>query len=154
MSIRREKPRSTPLSEGGGWARGLSYAEHRPPPDLAPWVACVWQISGAPEVAPFPHRVLPDGCADILFNLEHARTAGGTPAYLIGPMSRAQVFEMRGPVDVLGVRFRPGAMSAFAGVPADRVLDESTPMVELPRALHANVAQLADTPTFAARAAL
>jgi AraC-like DNA-binding protein len=114
----------------------------------------VWQISGTPEAAPFLHRVLPDGCADLLFNLERARSAGGTPSYLIGPMSRAQVFPMKGPVDVVAVRLRPGAIGAFAGIPADRVLDDEAPMVELPRALHANIAQLADTTTFTARAAL
>jgi hypothetical protein len=61
-----------------------------------------------PEAAPFMHRVLPDGCADLLFDLETARRVGGTPADLIGPMSRALVFEMRGPADML----------AFGSVPA------------------------------------
>jgi AraC-like DNA-binding protein len=45
-------------------------------------------------------------------------------------------------------------MAAFSGIPADRVLDAGAPMVELPRALHVNVAQLAEASSFTARTAL
>src|SRR5689334_7132514 len=152
MSTRRGKPPSAPHSECEEASR-LRYVEHRPPTDLTPWIACVWRISGAVS-EPFQHRVLPDGCADLLFDLEGARRVGGTPAHLIGPMSRAQLYEMRGAVDLIGVRLRPGVMGAFSGIPADRVLDANAPMIELPRALRVNVAQLADAPSFAARTEL
>lgn len=133
----------------------LSYVEHKPSRELAPWVACFWEISGAvSEDVPFLHRVLPDGCADLLIDVEHARRFGGMPAELVGTMSQAQMYEMRGTVHLLGVRLRPGVVGAFSGVPGDDVLDASAPITELPRALRVNVAQLADTASFPDRASL
>jgi AraC-like DNA-binding protein len=126
-------------------ALGLHYSEHRPPPDLAPWVACFWQIRGAhADRAPHFHRVLPDGCADLLFDLERARRSGGSPAELVGPMSEASLFEMRGDVDLLGVRLRPGVVNVFTGIPADRVLNGGAPLTELPVALRPSVAALSE----------
>jgi AraC-like DNA-binding protein len=87
--------------------------------------------------------VLPDGCADLLFDLEAARGSGGGPADLVGPMSVAQVFELRGSIDLLGVRLRPGAIAAFGGIPADQLLDTAVPLSDLPVSLGINIAQLA-----------
>jgi len=101
----------------------MIYAEYMPPRDLLPWVACFWRISGcAGETTPLQHRVLPDGCADLLFDL----SAGGATE-LVGPMSTAQVFALSGSVDMLGVRLRPGAVTAFSGLRADELLDVVVP---------------------------
>jgi len=133
----------------------LTYSEHRPPPDLVPWIACFWQIRGAlAEGASHFHRVLPDGCADLLFDLETARRCGGLPAQLVGPMSRASLYEMRGTVDLLGVRLRPGVVNAFSGIPADRVLDAGAPLAELPASLRPSVAALSEEPLAAGLARL
>ena len=133
----------------------LKYVEHAPPKDLAPWVACFWRISGVVgEGATFLHRVLPDGCADLLINIERARHAGGMRASLIGTMSAAQVVGLQGPVHQLGVRLRPGTVGAFAGIPGDSVLDGAAPISDLPRALRLNVAQLADVTSFSEGVAL
>jgi hypothetical protein len=130
----------------------LTYTEYRPPIDLAPWIACFWQIAG--EVAggaPRLHRVLPDGCADILFDLESTRRSGGTPADLVGPMSDAQVFGLHGKVDLLGVRLRPGAVCAFSGIPADLLLDTTVPISGLPPSLRVNIVELTDIANSPAR---
>lgn len=130
----------------------LSYVEREPPKDLAPWIACFWQIAGrATADTTVRHRVLPDGCADLLFDLEGSLRAGGAPVGLIGPMSRAQVFGLHGAIDLLGVRFRPGAIGAISGIPADLVLDATAPFSELPMALRVDVAELAELATPAAR---
>jgi AraC-like DNA-binding protein len=133
-------------------ASPLSYTEHPPPNDLAPWVACFWQITGGiAGGTSVLHRVLPDGCADLLFDLEGSRGAGRTPADIVGPMSSAQVIGLRGAIDLLGVRLRPGALAAFGGVPANRLLDATAPISELRPSLRVNVAELADTVNCAAR---
>src|SRR4051812_16716389 len=101
----------------------MIYAEFKPPRDLVPWVACFWRIHGcAGEATAFQHRVLPDGCADLLFDL----SAGGA-IELVGPMSTAHVVELSGSVDTLGVRLRPGAAAAFSGVRANELLDAVVP---------------------------
>jgi AraC-like DNA-binding protein len=130
----------------------LTYAEYRPPIDLAPWVACFWQIAGGIiDGSSSLHRVLPDGCADVLFDLESSRRSGGTPADLVGPMSGAQVFRLSGKVDLLGVRLRPGAICSFSGIPADHLLDTTVPISELPPSLRVSVTELADIAKSSAR---
>lgn len=136
-------------------AEPLKYVEHQPAKALAPWVACFWEISGVVSGnVPFRHRVLPDGCADLLINLERVRRSGGSAAFLVGPMTQAQVFEFQGRIHVLGVRLRPGAVGAFAGIPGGDVLDGSAPISELPKSLRLNVAQLADVATMPERTTL
>jgi hypothetical protein len=69
----------------------LSYTEQLPPYDLAPWVACFWQIAGGiADGTCVRHRVLPDGCTDILFDLDGCRRAGGIPADVVGPLVAAR----------------------------------------------------------------
>jgi AraC-like DNA-binding protein len=104
-------------------ALSLTYTEYGPPRDLVAWVACFWRITGcATHGAPFQHRVLPDGCADLMFDLVSYSSID-----LVGPMSVAQLVELTGVVDVLGVRLRPGAIAAFGGVRADELLDAVVP---------------------------
>jgi AraC-like DNA-binding protein len=127
------------------WSLPLIYTEHRPPGDLASWVACFWRIAGAvTDRAPVVHRVLPDGCADLVFDLESARGSGRAPADLVGPMSVAQVFELSGTIDMLGVRLRPGAIAGFGRIPADQLLDAAAPISSLPFSFGVSVAELAD----------
>jgi len=112
-----------------------AYVEYRPPVDLAAWVACFWQIAGGDaEAGRLAHRVLPDGCADLVF--ETGSTA------LVGPMSSATVVELCGRVDVMGIRFRPGIIGAFAGVAAGELLDAAIPCADLSFALEVSDAQL------------
>jgi AraC-like DNA-binding protein len=112
-----------------------TYVEYRPPADLATWVVCFWQIVGCDaDGGTLAHRVLPDGCADLVFE------AGSTA--LVGPMSSAAVVELRGRVDVMGIRFRPGIIGAFAGMAADQLLDAAIPDGDLPFALEVSDAQL------------
>jgi AraC-like DNA-binding protein len=143
------------LLESNLMAFALTYTEHRPPSDLTPWIACFWQIvGGIGDGPPVLHRVLPDGCADLLFDLEGTRRIGGTPADLVGPMSGAQKFELHGAIDLLGVRLRPGAIGTFGGIPADRLLDTTAPISDLPPSLRVNVAELADPANLPARVQL
>ena len=140
------------LCARGSMTSSLSYSEYLPPNDLAPWVACFWQIAGGiPDGTSVLHRVLPDGCADLLFDLEGCRRAGGTPADIVGPMSSAHVFALHGTIDLLGARLRPGAIRAFGGVQADRLLDTTAPISELLPSLRLDVAELADTTNSAVR---
>ena len=130
----------------------LTYTEQPPPRDLTPWVACFWQIAGASAGESVLHRVLPDGCVDFLLDLERYRHAGRASTALVGPMSTAQVFKLQGPVDLIGVRLRPGAMGSFGGIPASRLLDTTCPASELPAAPRVNLAQLAEAESLTARA--
>jgi AraC-like DNA-binding protein len=125
------------------------YIEQRPPPDLARWIACFWQIAG--ESAGVSHRVLPDGCADWLIDLQAARRCRADME-LVGPMTTAQVVQLEGPIDLLGIRLRPGVLGAL-GIVASEVLDVSIPAADLPGPPRVSAGELVES-GFLRRAAL
>ncbi len=110
------------------------FREHRPQaPALLPLVERVWTLRTAPGEGPGLQRVLPDGCMDILFSLGSApREEGGEgrrpPSYVVGAMTGPQLVRHQGGVDLVGVRFRPGAAPAFLEVPAHEVTDGILPL--------------------------
>jgi AraC-like DNA-binding protein len=98
-----------------------AYREHAPPTSLEEYVECFWsraESGGAAEV-PRSHRVLPDGCADIVLAFH-----GGTPtAAVVGTMTRPLVVRDSASVSYLGVRFRPGVAGVLFGMPASELTD-------------------------------
>jgi AraC-like DNA-binding protein len=93
------------------------YRELAPPPDLAPYLACVWTSVHRGGV------IFPDGCVDLVWH--------GTRVLVAGPAT--------GPVDpsigvgqpVHGVRFRLGVAGAALGLPAGELADETMPVAVL-----------------------
>ena len=57
-------------------------------------------------------------------------------------MSTAHVFELSGDIDLLGIRFKPGAVGGLSGIPAKRLVDTAAPVSDLPKSLPVNAAQL------------
>jgi AraC-like DNA-binding protein len=112
----------------------VGYAELPPPPDLVPWVACFWTRLSPILAAETMHRVLPDGCVDIIFGFGHDEGTPGTLSAIgVGPMTKP-IF-VRGPEPLLriGVRFRPGRAFAALGIPAGSIVDENVPFDALSR---------------------
>jgi AraC-like DNA-binding protein len=99
-----------------------AYREHAPAPDLAPWIQCHWTVQ-ATAAPPLPNRVLPDGCADVIVDL-----ARGVYAFAVGPMRTAAVVDVAGRVDLLGVRFRPGAAALMLDAPLGEMCDLHVPL--------------------------
>lgn len=101
------------------------YAEHKPPPDLATSVVCAWtrRVSGVVDVA--MHRVLPDGCSDILFVFGQAERDYETiGASIVGPMTRPIVVDGPHPRLYVGVRLAPGYAQAAFRLPAFELTDQ------------------------------
>jgi AraC-like DNA-binding protein len=100
------------------------YRERLPIPALADHVLCVWsQVIGAGE-AIHRHRVLPDGCADLVW-------IGADPAVVAGPATGPVIVSLAPGTIVVGVRLRPGAAAAVLGPPADELLDRDTPLCDI-----------------------
>jgi AraC-like DNA-binding protein len=89
----------------------MSYREFAPPAQLATHVACVWTREGPAE------RVLPDGCADLVWT--------GSRLIVAGPATRAVEPSVSASEPKIGVRFRVGAIGAALGVPAAELQDLS-----------------------------
>jgi AraC-like DNA-binding protein len=91
------------------------FARRPPSPDLAPWIVCYWSL-GSTDAPRFKSRVLPDGSNDLIIDL-----SGKTRPFVVGAMPRAEVVTLQGHVDMLGVRFRPGAAMPFLHTPLDEL---------------------------------
>ena len=103
-----------------------AYREFEPPSDLVAIVQCLWthETDGAEP----GYRVLPDGCADILFIREN-----GEPQRLdvIGTMTRAQRFDLPARRMTIALRFRPGMAALGLRVPANELTDAAIPLDDL-----------------------
>jgi AraC-like DNA-binding protein len=100
------------------------YRERPPPPALAGQVLCVWsQVIGDGAVE-LRHRVLPDGCIDIVW-------IGDAPAVVAGPATGPVLVPLAPRTTVVGLRLRPGAVPGLLGAPASELLNRDTPLGEL-----------------------
>jgi AraC-like DNA-binding protein len=114
------------------------YAEHVPPPDLSGYVNCFWTSLSA-EVAPGEHRVLPDGCVDIVIGFGRVSAVGNaatndvTEAIGVGSMTRPLVIAGDHARLYIGVRFSPGRAFAAFGIPAAELTDANVEYARLAR---------------------
>jgi AraC-like DNA-binding protein len=110
-------------------------------------VLCVWsQVIGAGEIV-YRHRVLPDGCADIVW-------IGEAPAVVAGPATGPVAVPLRPRTIVVGIRLRPGAAPGLLRLPASELADRDTPLRELWGAgADALTAPVIEQPSAAARLA-
>jgi AraC-like DNA-binding protein len=92
----------------------VGYVEHVPAPALRSLVACTWAFSAPVRV----HRVLPDGCIDIVVIDGRARVVGTMQRAIMVPTSQSAV---------LGIRMRPGeAARLFPAAPRELTDSETT----------------------------
>ena len=103
----------------------LRYAERRPPPRLTEMIECVWRLQNDDPSPSAAHRVLPDGCVELILQLGDPvveRRPGRAPQvqpaiHVTGQLERFLLLEARGGIDTLGVRFRPGAARPLLRIP-------------------------------------
>lgn len=91
------------------------YREHAPVAALGRHVVCVWtQRIGAGD-RPMVHRIVPDGCIDIVWLDRFLHVAGPDTGPVLAPIPPGSL--------VVGVRFRPGLAPTMLGLPATELLD-------------------------------
>jgi AraC-like DNA-binding protein len=124
------------------------YDEAPAPAPLARHVAAFWQMSGrSPLGTAATHRVLPDGCMDVIFELGSVRAVS-----FVGTMTTALEVRLTDELDGFGIRFRPGGAAPWLRIPADELTDSSIAMHDSPlRAPPALVDALSAAPSFATR---
>src|SRR4051794_3471319 len=108
-----------------------TYVEYAPPPGMASHACCVWiNVAGADGHV---QRVLPDGCADIVWVDGRLVVAGPATKPVVAGIEPGSL--------VAGVRFGPGAAGAALGVSARGLRDRT---VELEALWGRPAAQLAE----------
>lgn len=93
----------------------MPYSETPAPPDLTSLVECFWRIDGPVS----EHRVLPDGCIDIILL--------GNEARVVGTMTRAIVAGASSD-PIVGVRFRPGEAARVVRMAPHELTDHDAPL--------------------------
>jgi AraC-like DNA-binding protein len=94
-----------------------AYRELAPPALLSLHLLCTWTQSISDGRVPYYHRVLPDGCVDIVWINDAAPVVAG-------PATRACIVCLPPRSMLLGVRCRPGLASSLLGVPAAAMLNQ------------------------------
>lgn len=99
------------------------YLELAPLPHLVDSIECFWTMESEQS---FRHRVLPDGCADILFTRNSKASLT-----VVGTMTKYEDFQIPAGQLLVGIRFRPGMSGAHFGVPIHEITDTRPPLEQL-----------------------
>lgn len=100
------------------------YSQFAPTRILTPFVACYWTITGADENPATRIRVLPDGCMDIIFDFIGSIRLAEPPqdtnytSFMVGIHETSMVEPLQAAPKMLGIRFRPGAVTSLLGFSA------------------------------------
>lgn len=130
----------------------MAYHEFPPSERLDPYIECFWVRR--PSIRNGLHRVLPDGCIDLL--VEFPPLQDVPCLSMVGTMTRALIVqpEMLSGL-FLGVRFQPGAAPLFFNFPWPDLVDARIPFQDLEPARSSQLSlQLAEAQTIEARITL
>jgi AraC-like DNA-binding protein len=96
------------------------YREFPVPVSLADHFLCLWTqaILGSPEYA---HRVLPDGCVDIVF-------INDGPPTVVGPWTAPFTATFASGTRITGARLLPGHAPGVLGIPAGELRNRAVPL--------------------------
>lgn len=114
------------------------YQEIAPSGELRKHVECFWfRNSAAPGES--LHRVLPDGCIDIVMNFSgdweredaRGRVRNKHLAYAVGTMTQPVNVITQGRADFFGIRFHPGMAHSILHLPASDFTDHNVPLEDI-----------------------
>jgi AraC-like DNA-binding protein len=124
------------------------YAASDPPAPFADRVDAFWEYrTSADGDAAGPHRVLPDGCIDLIFRCR-AWTGSFPRLVVYGAAARFTLPDLLPGEQVLGVRFLPGRAGPVLDVCPRSVADRELPADDGPRVLARLRDRLADCHSF------
>ncbi len=110
----------------------MRYREESPRGRLAPFVECFWYLADEEREGPRPlERLLPIGSVEVVLHHRSAfrewRGEGGpntlARGVVAGQLTGPLYIQPAGPVETMGIRFRPGGASAFFGTRLDDLTD-------------------------------
>ncbi len=126
----------------------MNYLEAAPSPPLQHDLEAFWQLeSSASALNSPPEKILPDGCAEIIFNLADPFQRLHTNAPLeqqprtifVGQMRRHVTIAPTGIVQLFGIRFKPSGAYPFLRLPLHEITDQIFNASEMPLAFIAEL---------------
>ncbi|MDH6342497.1 AraC-like DNA-binding protein [Parabacteroides sp. PFB2-12] len=104
------------------------YKEFPPDLRLQHLIETYWVTDGLIDNT-FTHRILPDGCVDIIFDFGSNQSSADLPM-LVGTMtSLLEISYQPGRVQMMGIRFAPAGITAFTRIPISMITNQN---IELP----------------------
>jgi AraC-like DNA-binding protein len=100
------------------------YREYPAPAALKSHLMCLWTQAIVGSGEPYAHRVLPDGCIDLVF-------IDDDPPVVVGPYVESFIARLSPGTTIVGARFRPGRAAALLGHPASALLNQSVALDDL-----------------------
>ncbi|MFC4619483.1 DUF6597 domain-containing transcriptional factor [Camelliibacillus cellulosilyticus] len=91
------------------------YREYLPSKCLASYVACYWTVDYAPSVKKKLHRIIPDGCVDII--IDRKSPSFSKAAFVAGLMTEFEAINLSQNVSLFGIRFFSDTASRFLHYP-------------------------------------
>ena len=100
------------MSESTEKCNSTHYREYAPGKHLKPYISCYWIMTSERDLEePILHRVVPDGCADIIFDLNEHSYRG--IASIVGTMTKPIFAILKGGINYIAIRFLPGGFLHF-----------------------------------------
>lgn len=136
----------------------MRYTETPPPPDLAPFVQCVWELDGGGSALEEP--IFPDGRVEVVVHLgdRPSRDVDTVPqpaVMVVGQMTTALRLRPVRRLHCVGLRFTPAGSRVSLRVPLHELSGRIEPLDSLSHVLAARLSDAAgETRTAGDRAAL
>jgi AraC-like DNA-binding protein len=108
----------------GAVSARVNYEESPPGRELGLAVVCTWTLTVAGGTDAHAKRVLPDGCADIIW-------FGDCDPVVVGPMTRHALTSIAAGTTLFGIRCRPGWTLPLFGHHADELANQQVSLRDL-----------------------
>ncbi len=108
---------------------GYSYREYIPSHDLAPYVACYWTVDFHADTGNQLHRIIPDGCIDII--VDRLSPSNWKAAFVEGVMTRFEVLNLSEAQSLFGIRFFSEAAQSFLHDPLSAFMGQHVFLEEI-----------------------
>jgi AraC-like DNA-binding protein len=102
----------------------MEYREFLAPAPLAARFLCFWTQTIVGSRGVYEHRVLPDGCIDIVLVDDQS-------PLVVGPWTVSFVARLAAGTTVTGARIHPGRAPCLLGMPASELLNQNIPISDV-----------------------
>jgi AraC-like DNA-binding protein len=108
----------------------LNYKEFLPSPQLASFIECYWTLQSSSEVFQKNELIIPGGRAEIIFsfnnsfdwyNRDNSFLLSSSKSFVLGQRDTHFYANSKGEIDLIGVRFKIGGISAFLDNPVNEI---------------------------------
>lgn len=94
---------------------GYSYQEYAPSENLGSHVACYWTLDFHADGRNQLHRIIPDGCVDIIVNRQ--APSSWKAAFVVGLMTQFEILSLSQTQSVFGIRFYTESVQSILKFP-------------------------------------